>query len=107
MLLVMFSMAGIPPLMGFYAKFGVIMALLKQGYVWLSVFAVVMSLIGAFHYLRVVKVIHFETCPTMPSRSAATMPQNSFDRQRLLLLLWGIMPQTVIDWCAKALENTL
>ena len=49
MLLAMFSMAGIPPLMGFYAKFAVIKALLSQGFVWISVFAVVMSLIGAFY----------------------------------------------------------
>lgn len=107
MLLVMFSMAGIPPLMGFYAKFGVIMALLKQGHVWLSVFAVIMSLIGAFYYLRVVKVIYFDVPDhdqPVGSNYAAkfVLTVNAF-----LLLLWGIMPQTVIDWCAKALENTL
>ena len=107
MLLSMFSMAGIPPLMGFYAKFGVIMALLKQGYVWLSVFAVIMSLIGAFYYLRVVKVIYFDAPDhdqPVGSNYAAkfVLTVNAF-----LLLLWGIMPQTVIDWCAKALENTL
>ena len=107
MLLSMFSMAGIPPLMGFYAKFGVIMALLKQGHVWLSVFAVIMSLIGAFYYLRVVKVIYFDAPDhdqPVGSNYAAkfVLTVNAF-----LLLLWGIMPQTVIDWCAKALENTL
>ncbi|WP_254324275.1 proton-conducting transporter membrane subunit [Neisseria subflava] len=100
MLLSMFSMAGIPPLMGFYAKFGMIMALLKQGYVWLSVFAVIMSLIGAFYYLRVVKVIYFDAL-TMTGRSAATMPPNCPDVNAFLLLLWGIMPQTVIDWLPK------
>ncbi|KQB50404.1 NADH:ubiquinone oxidoreductase subunit N, partial [Neisseria meningitidis] len=108
MLLVMFSMAGIPPLMGFYAKFGVIMALLKQGYVWLSVFAVVMSLIGAFYYLRVVKVMYFDESgrahPTVGGNNAAKF---LLSVNALLLVLWGIMPQTVIDWCAKALENTL
>ena len=107
MLLSMFSMAGIPPLMGFYAKFGVIMALLKQGHVWLSVFAVIMSLIGAFYYLRVVKVIYFDAPDhdqPVGSNYAAkfVLTVNAF-----LLLLWGIIPQTVIDWCAKALENTL
>ncbi|HEZ0207126.1 TPA: NADH-quinone oxidoreductase subunit NuoN [Neisseria meningitidis] len=108
MLLVMFSMAGIPPLMGFYAKFGVIMALLKQGYVWLSVFAVVMSLIGAFYYLRVVKVMYFdESGRARLAAGGNNAAKFLLSVNALLLVLWGIMPQTVIDWCAKALENTL
>ncbi|PAX24046.1 NADH:ubiquinone oxidoreductase subunit N [Neisseria gonorrhoeae] len=108
MLLVMFSMAGIPPLMGFYAKFGVIMALLKQGYVWLSVFAVVMSLVGAFYYLRVVKVMYFdESGRARPAAGGNNAAKSLLSVNVLLLVLWGIMPQTVIDWCAKALENTL
>jgi proton-translocating NADH-quinone oxidoreductase, chain N len=118
MLLAMFSMAGIPPLMGFYAKFGVIKALLSAStaqnaamagstYIVLAVFAVVMSLIGAFYYLRVVKVMYFdESTHDQPvgSNYAAKffLSVNAF-----LLILWGIMPQTVIDWCARALENTL
>ena len=118
MLLAMFSMAGIPPLMGFYAKFGVIKALLSAStaqnaamagstYIVLAVFAVVMSLIGAFYYLRVVKVMYFdESAHDQPvgSNYAAKffLSVNAF-----LLILWGIMPQTVIDWCARALENTL
>lgn len=108
MLLVMFSMAGIPPLMGFYAKFGVIMALLKQGHVWLSVFAVVMSLIGAFYYLRVVKVMYFDKSGrARPAAAGNNAAKFLLSVNALLLVLWGIMPQTVIDWCAKALENTL
>lgn len=107
MLLSMFSMAGIPPLMGFYAKFGVIMALLKQGHVWLSVFAVIMSLIGAFYYLRVVKVIYFDAPDHDQPVGSNYVAKFVLTVNAFLLLLWGIMPQTVIDWCAKALENTL
>ena len=59
-MLVMFSMAGIPPLVGFYAKFKILAALLAAGYVGVAVFAVIMSLIGAFYYIRVVKVMYFE-----------------------------------------------
>ena len=108
MLLAMFSMAGIPPLMGFYAKFAVIKALLGQGHVWISVFAVVMSLIGAFYYLRVVKTMYFDE----PGQAGATV-QSGFDARlllsvnALLLLAWGVMPQAVVDWCVRALQTTL
>ncbi len=108
MLLAMFSMAGIPPLMGFYAKFAVIKALLGQGHVWISVFPVVMSLIGAFYYLRVVKTMYFDE----PGQAGATV-QSGFDARlllsvnALLLLVWGVMPQAVVDWCIRALETTL
>ncbi|MCP1661189.1 NADH-quinone oxidoreductase subunit NuoN [Neisseria perflava] len=107
MLLVMFSMAGIPPLMGFYAKFAVIMALLSQGYVWLAVFGVVMSLIGAFYYLRVVKTIYFDTAEHDQPVGGNYAVKVVLSINALLLVLWGIMPQTVIDWCAAALNNTL
>ncbi|WP_373753466.1 NADH-quinone oxidoreductase subunit NuoN [Neisseria weixii] len=107
MLLCMFSMAGIPPLMGFYAKFAVIKALLLQGYVGLSVFAVIMSLIGAFYYLRVVKTIYFDEADHDQPVGGNYAVKFVLTVNALLLLLWGIMPQTVIDWCAAALNNTL
>src|SRR5206468_12899845 len=60
MLLVMFSLAGIPPTVGFYAKFTVIQAAIDVGLVWLAVIAVLTSLIGAFYYLRIVKLMYFD-----------------------------------------------
>src|SRR4029077_3662633 len=60
MLLVMFSLAGLPPTVGFYAKFSVIEAAVNAGFVWLAVVAVVASLVGAFYYLRVVKLMYFD-----------------------------------------------
>ena len=60
----MFSLAGIPPLVGFYAKLAILQALVTTAstpYIVLAVFAVVMSLIGAFYYLRVVKVMYFDS----------------------------------------------
>ena len=60
MLMLMFSLAGIPPFMGFYAKFSVLQAVLGTGQVWLAVAAVAFSLIGAFYYLRVIKVMYFD-----------------------------------------------
>lgn len=107
MLLAMFSMAGIPPLMGFYAKFAVIKALLAQGHVWISVFAVVMSLVGAFYYLRVVKAMYFDDAAEGMSLQKCPGSRVLLSVNGLLLLVWGIMPQTVVDWCVKALEHTL
>ena len=60
MLLLMFSMAGVPPTVGFYAKLAVLQAVVDVGLVWLAVFAVLMSVIGAFYYLRVVKYLYFD-----------------------------------------------
>ena len=107
MLLAMFSMAGIPPLMGFYAKFAVIKALLSQGFVWISVFAVVMSLIGAFYYLRVVKVMYFDKATHEQGIGSNTVAKVVLSVNALLLLVWGVMPQSVMEWCLRALENTL
>jgi NADH-quinone oxidoreductase subunit N len=107
MLLFMFSLAGIPPLMGFYAKFSVLSAVVNSGQVWLAVFAVLMSLIGAFYYLRIVKVMYFEE----PSDSEAIVA--SLDMRIVLsvnglaVLALGIMPGSLITTCAAAIKSTL
>lgn len=60
MIVVLLSMAGIPPLLGFYAKVTILSSLVNAGLAWLAIFAVVMALIGAFYYLRVIKVMYFD-----------------------------------------------
>ena len=60
MLLLLFSMAGVPPTVGFFAKLAVIQAAVQAGFVWLAVYAVIFSIIGAFYYLRVVKLMFFD-----------------------------------------------
>ncbi|MBH5330167.1 NADH-quinone oxidoreductase subunit NuoN [Eikenella sp. S3360] len=107
MLLVMFSMAGIPPLAGFYAKLSVIRALLGQGLVWQAVFAVVMSLIGAFYYLRVVKVMYMDDAEETAPLSMAVAGRVALSACALGLLLFGLMPRTLMDWCTYALDKVL
>src|SRR6185369_8990565 len=59
-LLLMFSLAGVPPTVGFYAKLAVLSAAVNAGQIWLAVLAVVLSLIGAYYYLRIVKLVYFD-----------------------------------------------
>jgi len=108
MLLVMFSMAGIPPLAGFYAKFSVLKALVGQGFVWPAVFAVVMSLIGAFYYLRVVKVMYMDEA-VEPAQAPVMCVGGRvlLSACALALLLFGLMPSLLMDWCVYALGKTL
>ncbi|MEO9136849.1 MAG: NADH-quinone oxidoreductase subunit NuoN [Casimicrobiaceae bacterium] len=106
MLLVMFSLAGLPPTLGFYAKFMVIEAAISEGFVWLAVVAVITSLIGAFYYLRIVKLMYFdEPVETMPIvvRGDTWL---ALSANGLLLLILGILPQQLIGLCAIALTQS-
>ena len=99
MLLVMFSLAGVPPTVGFYAKLSVLQAVIDAGYVWLAVFAVIFSLIGAFYYLRVVKLMYFDT----PEVTTAIAPRPEMKLllsiNGLALLFFGILPQPLMGFC--------
>ncbi|MEO8655588.1 MAG: NADH-quinone oxidoreductase subunit NuoN, partial [Ramlibacter sp.] len=95
MAICMFSLAGIPPLVGFYAKLTVLQALIGSGqaaYLWLAVFAVVMSLIGSFYYLRVVKVMYFDAPITATSVSAGPDVRFVLSLNGALILILGILP---------------
>lgn len=107
----MFSMAGIPPLVGFYAKFAVLKALVATGqdlYVGLAIFAVIMSLIGAFYYIRIFKVMYFDKAPENAAPISAP-----FDVRAVLtingamVLGLGLMPSGLMALCADALVRTL
>jgi NADH-quinone oxidoreductase subunit N len=108
----MFSLAGVPPVVGFYAKLGVLEALLasqQTSYLVLAVFAVMMSLIGAFYYLRVVKVMYFDAPhATMPT--AITAPKDArivLAINGALILLLGIMPGGLMALCNEAMASVV
>ncbi|MCA1979149.1 MAG: NADH-quinone oxidoreductase subunit NuoN [Thiobacillus sp.] len=99
MLLLMFSMAGIPPTVGFYAKLSVLQAVVEIGYVWLAVAAVVFSLIGAFYYLRIVKLMYFDE-PHEPLPVAASPDTRLvMSANGLAVLALGILPQPLMAVC--------
>jgi NADH-quinone oxidoreductase subunit N len=105
MLLIMFSLAGIPPTVGFYAKLTVLDAVIKAGQVWLAVFAVVMSLIGAFYYLRVVKLMYFdEPESTAPIDSPLDM-RVLLSANGLAVLALGLIPGPLLALCLAAVQT--
>jgi NADH-quinone oxidoreductase subunit N len=103
MLLAMFSLAGVPPTVGFYAKFAVIEAAVNAQYVWLAVAAVLASLVGAFYYLRVVKLMYFDDPVDDAPIEARGDAQAILSVNGLALLALGILPQPLMGLCAVAL----
>ena len=106
----MFSLAGVPPMVGFYAKLSVLQALLASSqpvYIGLAVFAVMMSLVGAFYYLRLVKVMYFDK----PVQTAAI--EASFDVRSVLsingalVLVLGLVPGGLMALCAQAIASLM
>ena len=106
----MFSLAGIPPMVGFYAKLSVLQALIASGYpvyLGLAVFAVVMSLVGAFYYLRIIKVMYFESPTSSAVISAPFDVRAVLSVNGALVLLLGILPGGLMALCAQAIVQML
>ncbi|HVY06643.1 MAG TPA: NADH-quinone oxidoreductase subunit NuoN [Burkholderiales bacterium] len=107
MLLLMFSMAGIPPTVGFWAKLFVLQAALAAGYGWLVVVAVLFSLVGAFYYLRVVKLMYFDT----PSDTHAIEPYADvralMSVNGLAIIGLGLAPGALLAICQHAIQLSL
>jgi NADH-quinone oxidoreductase subunit N len=106
MLLVMFSLAGVPPTVGFYAKFTVIEAAVNQNFVWLAVVAVLASLVGAFYYLRIVKLMYFDDPLDDSPIEAPGDARVLLSANGLALLVLGILPQPLMGLCALALTQS-
>jgi NADH-quinone oxidoreductase subunit N len=115
MLLLMFSLAGIPPTVGFYAKLVVLQALLGSGMgglagsgaIWLAVIAVLLSLVAAFYYLRVVKVMYFEEPADASPIVASTDMRVALSVNGAFVLVLGIVPQYLLALCAQAMLRAL
>jgi len=114
-LLMMFSLAGVPPTVGFYAKLAVLSAAVNAGQIWLAVVAVLFSLIGAFYYLRIVKLMYFDEMRDEmrdgPREGFHTAPAGHNDGMRLLLsvnglalLALGLLPQPLMSLCFAAIK---
>lgn len=107
MMLFLFSMAGIPPTVGFYAKLSIIQAVIKSGYLWPALVMVVASVIGAFYYLRAIKMIYFDK----PDDTAPITAELDFNVlisvNGLLMLVLGLFPSLLMGICSLAIGSSL
>jgi NADH-quinone oxidoreductase subunit N len=105
MLLIMFSLTGIPPTVGFYAKLAVLQPVIAAGHLWLAVAAVMFSLLGAFYYIRVVKLMYFdEPQEARPVEAKADM-RVLMSVNGLAMLALGIMPQPLMQLCFDSIRG--
>ena len=110
MAICMFSLAGIPPMVGFYAKLSVLQALISSGQavdIGLAVFAVMMSLVGAFYYLRVVKLMYFDAPAQTSVIEASADVRIVLSINGALVLLLGVVPGGLMALCASALASMM
>jgi NADH-quinone oxidoreductase subunit N len=107
MLILMFSLAGLPPTVGFYAKLAVLQAVLSTGQVWLAVVSVLLSLIGAFYYLRVVKVMYFDEPVDTTKIVTSNDMRVTLSINGVAVLALGLLPGPLMTICATAIVKTL
>ncbi len=105
LLIVMFSLAGIPPLVGFIAKVGLLEALISVHQVWLAVLAILFAVVGAYYYLRVVKVMYFESVQTSAPLDKVEVSASSLialSANGIIIVLLGIFPGALFALCQLA-----
>ncbi len=102
MLIFMFSMAGVPPMVGFHAKLAVLRAVVEADLLWLAVLAVLFSVIGAFYYLRVIKLMYFDSAESDLSINKGWDIKLVLSLNGLLVLGLGILPGVLTGWCIGA-----
>ncbi len=102
-LCIMASLAGVPPFLGFWAKLAVLRAALQGDLLWLAIVAIVFAVIGAYYYLRVIKVMYFDEPAGEPLQVRSNRPLRAmFAVNALALLVLGLAWNPVMDWCQKA-----
>lgn len=105
MLITMFSMAGIPFFVGFWAKLSVLQAVVITGRYWLAVLAVLMSVVGAYYYLRIVKLMYFDAARDTSAISAPTGTRILLSVNALLIALIGLRPDGLLQICVFTLRH--
>jgi NADH-quinone oxidoreductase subunit N len=107
MMMMMFSMAGIPFFVGFFAKFSVLQAAITTGHLWLAIVAIFFSLVGAYYYLRVVKVMYFDPPASAVPIEATMEAKLLLSVNGLAVALIGIFPNALMLLCKTSLDNSI
>lgn len=105
MMLIMFSMAGVPPTVGFFAKLFVLDAVVSIDMTWLALVGVFFSIIGAFYYIRVVKVIYFDKPITEAPITASWDARVAISVNGLAMLAFGLFPAALLTVCKTAIAG--
>jgi len=105
MLIAMFSLAGVPPTAGFYAKLSVLSAAVSAGQIWLAVVAVIFSIVGAFYYLRIVKLMYFDDPKDATPFAGHADMRLLLSANGLALLAIGIVPQPLMWICFQSIKS--
>ena len=107
MMVLLLSLAGVPPMVGFFAKLTVLEAALAAGHLWLVIVAVLLSLVGAYYYLRIVKLMYFDAPTDMSPIVADRGMQITLSINGIAVILLGILPGTLMTACLQAISQAL
>jgi NADH-quinone oxidoreductase subunit N len=103
MMVLMLSMAGVPPALGFFAKLSVLEAVVNAGFVWVAVIAVIFSIVGAFYYLRIIKLMYFDKAEDDQPLEAGADMKAVLSVNGIMVLMLGIFPGGLLALCANSL----
>ena len=106
MLILMFSMAGVPPFLGFWAKFFILQSVVAAGLVWLAIVAVIFAIVGAFYYLRIVKLMYFDKPDDHAPLESAWLFKWTLSANGLAVLGLGLFPGALMAMCAAAIGQS-
>jgi NADH-quinone oxidoreductase subunit N len=107
MTILMFSLAGVPPMVGFMAKWAVLQAVANAGMVWLAIVAVLFSLVGAYYYLRIVKTIWFDDAADTAAIHAPADMRVVMSLNGVAVIVLGVVPGWLLAVCYSAMQATL
>jgi len=107
MMVLLLSLAGVPPMMGFYAKLAVLQAVLGAGQLWLAIAAVLFSLVGAYYYLRIIKLMYFDQATDRNRIVASGDMRFALSLNGIAIVALGLVPGPLMAACATAIVRTL
>lgn len=105
MLIVVFSMAGVPPTVGFFAKLLVLKALVDVHMIATAVFGLIFAVVGGYYYLRIIKVMYFDDCQDVSKIEMSQATHLIFSANCLVLLALGVFPSALVSACMSAFAN--